>query len=48
MGKKEAVFILLGQSNAVGPNLPMREEDIIKTPLKNVYGLTREKKSIFR
>ena len=29
MAKKEAVFILLGQSNAVGHNLPMREEDII-------------------
>jgi hypothetical protein len=47
MGKKEAVFILLGQSNAVGHNLPMREEDIIKTPLKNVYGLTREKNQSF-
>ena len=27
MGKKNAVFILLGQSNAVGHNLPMREQD---------------------
>lgn len=47
MGKKEAVFILLGQSNAVGHNLPMKDEDIIKNPLKNVYGLHREKNQSF-
>ena len=41
--KKAAVFILLGQSNAVGHGIPMREEDIIKTPLKNVFGLSRER-----
>lgn len=34
-----AVFILLGQSNAVGHSLPMSAEDEIKTPMKNVYGL---------
>ncbi len=45
--KKEAVFILLGQSNAVGHNLPMRDDDIIKTPLKNVYGLSREDNQSF-
>lgn len=38
---KAAVFILLGQSNAVGHGLPMREEDKIITPLKNVFGLSR-------
>lgn len=47
VNKKEAVFILLGQSNAVGHNLPMREDDVIKTPLKNVYGLSREKNQSF-
>ena len=41
--KKAAVFILLGQSNAVGHGIPMRDEDIIKKPLKNVFGLSREK-----
>lgn len=41
-GKKAAVFILLGQSNAVGHGIPMREEDAIRTPLKNVFGLHRE------
>lgn len=45
--KKEAVFILLGQSNAVGHNLPMRECDIIQKPLKNVYGLSRENNQSF-
>ena len=39
--KKAAVFILLGQSNAVGHALPMREEDVIRTPLANVFGLSR-------
>ena len=37
-----AVFILLGQSNAVGHSLQMNAEDEIKTPLKNVYGLHRD------
>ena len=36
-----AVFILLGQSNAVGHGVPMQEQDVIATPLKNVYGLHR-------
>lgn len=40
--KKVQVFILLGQSNAVGHNLPMMEEDKIIEPLKNVFGLRRE------
>ncbi len=40
--KKAAVFILLGQSNAVGHGIPMREEDRILTPLTNVFGLSRE------
>ena len=41
--KKAAVFILLGQSNAVGHGIPMREEDKILTPMPNVFGLSREK-----
>ena len=45
--QKAAVFILLGQSNAVGHGLPMREEDIIKTPLKNVFGLSRNENQSF-
>lgn len=45
--RKAAVFILLGQSNAVGHGVPMAEEDIISTPLKNVYGLSREKNQSF-
>lgn len=45
--KKEAVFILLGQSNAVGHHLPMREADVIQTPMKNVFGLSREKNQSF-
>ncbi|NLK49034.1 MAG: hypothetical protein GX294_00115, partial [Candidatus Cloacimonetes bacterium] len=36
-----AVFILMGQSNAVGYATSMTEQDKINTPLKNVYGLTR-------
>lgn len=44
MNKKPdaTVFILLGQSNAVGHALPMREEDKITVPMKNVFGLSRE------
>ena len=38
---KAAVFILLGQSNAVGHGLPMKDEDRITVPLKNVFGLDR-------
>ena len=39
--KKAAVYMMLGQSNAVGHILPMREEDIIREPMKNVFGLSR-------
>ena len=45
--KKAALFILLGQSNAVGHGIPMREEDMIKTPLKNVFGLARKDNQSF-
>ena len=31
--KKIAVFMLFGQSNAVGHAMPMEEKDIIKEPL---------------
>lgn len=44
---KAAVFILLGQSNAVGHGTPMAEEDKIATPLKNVFGLHREQNQSF-
>lgn len=37
-----AVFILLGQSNAVGHGIPMAEEDKITVPMRNVFGLHRE------
>ena len=37
-----AVYILLGQSNAVGHGVPMTEEDKITVPLRNVFGLHRE------
>ncbi len=39
--KKAALFVLLGQSNATGYAIPMREEDYINTPMKNVFGLHR-------
>lgn len=45
--KKAAVFILLGQSNAVGHGIPMSEEDITKVPLKNVFGLSRTENQSF-
>jgi len=41
MQKKAAVFILLGQSNAVGHGVPMAEVDRITEPMKNVFGLSR-------
>ena len=44
---KAAVFILLGQSNAVGHALPMSEEDKIAEPLKNVFGLSRNLNQTF-
>ncbi len=39
--QKVAVFILLGQSNAVGHGIPMADRDRIIKPLKNVFGLSR-------
>lgn len=39
---KATVFILLGQSNAVGHGIPMREEDKIIEPMENVFGLSRD------
>ncbi len=39
---KAAVFVLLGQSNAVGHGIPMKDEDKITEPLKNVFGLGRK------
>ena len=47
MKKKAAVFIILGQSNAVGHALPMKEEDKIPSPLKNVFGLDRKDNQSF-
>lgn len=35
------VFMVFGQSNAVGHILPMRQEDKILQPMKNVFGLSR-------
>ncbi|MBQ8758352.1 MAG: hypothetical protein IJZ20_01520, partial [Clostridia bacterium] len=46
-GNKAAVFILLGQSNAVGHAIPMTEQDRITQPLKNVFGLKREQNQTF-
>ena len=45
--KKAAVFILLGQSNAVGHDIPMEKEDYIAEPLKNVFGLHRKDNQSF-
>ena len=39
---KAAVFIILGQSNAVGHGIPMKEKDIIRVPLQNAFGLSRK------
>ena len=39
---KAVVFILLGQSNAVGHDVPMTEDDKITEPMKNVFGLSRK------
>ena len=44
---KAAVFILLGQSNAVGDSTPMTEEDKITKPMKNVFGLHRNPNQTF-
>ena len=40
--KNAAVMVLLGQSNASGHASPMRAEDKIEVPLKNVFGLSRK------
>ena len=40
--EKSAVFILLGQSNAVGYATLLPEGRRIETPLQHVFGLTRE------
>ena len=45
--KKVAIFMLFGQSNAVGHAMPMEEKDIINEPLKNVFGLNREPNQSF-
>ena len=44
---KACVFILLGQSNAVGHKVPMEEKDKICEPLKNVFGLKRDDNQTF-
>ncbi len=41
--KKCALFILLGQSNAVGHGVPMEKADRVHQPMRNVFGLSREK-----
>jgi hypothetical protein len=45
--KKVSVFMIFGQSNATGHAMPMKEEDYISVPLKNVYGLNREPNQSF-
>lgn len=45
--KKSSVFILLGQSNAVGHGIPMEQKDYIQKPLKNVFGLSRKTNQSF-
>ena len=44
---KVAIFMLFGQSNATGHGVPMSDTDIIKEPLKNVWGLNREPNQSF-
>jgi len=44
---KALVFMLFGQSNAVGHAVPMKPEDVIAEPLKNVFGLSRERNQFF-
>ena len=45
--KKAAVFILLGQSNAVGHGVPMESQARIREPLRNVFGLHRRENQSF-
>ena len=47
LNNKAAVFVLLGQSNAVGHKVPMEIKDQICAPLKNVFGLKREDNQSF-
>ena len=46
-GKKAQVFLLFGQSNAVGHAVPMAAEDRIVRPLENVFGLDRAENQTF-
>ena len=41
--REAAVFLLMGQSNATGYAVPMKEQDRITEPLPNVFGLSRER-----
>ena len=45
--KRALVFMLFGQSNAVGHAVPMKPEDRIVCPLRNVFGLDREPNQSF-
>lgn len=45
--KDAAVFLLFGQSNATGHALPMSENEVIRDPLKNVFGLSRGENQSF-
>ncbi len=47
MSKKAAIYIILGQSNAVGHGIPMEKRDLILTPMKNVFGLHRKDNQSF-
>lgn len=47
MKTKNQVFILFGQSQAVGHGIPMEEKDIINKPLNNVFGLHRRNNQSF-
>ncbi|MBO5287738.1 MAG: hypothetical protein J6B34_06385 [Clostridia bacterium] len=40
--KRVAVFMIFGQSNAVGHGVPMERVDYISEPLNNVFGLHRK------
>ena len=42
-----AVFVILGQSNAVGHATPLAQEDLITEPMKNVFGLHRKNNQSF-
>lgn len=45
--RRAIVFMLFGQSNAVGHAVPMEPEDFIAEPLRNVFGLSRERNQSF-